>query len=325
MMTYRPPPRSPLYPPLGRSPSSVLIHIFLLISGWILGCSSERNVSLRSVADGGYDNFSSSENFGGYQNMAGTSAGASVSSGDQPGEDEVCIIDLVFAVDNSGSMQEEIRDFRDNVWPQFAQALTNVSGGTASEPFRVAVVDACPNPATFHTSGSSGACNFQSGQPWMVSNTPNLTAEFQCVGDILDTDRQCTGDNDDEQPASSAASAIEMNPGFLRDDALLIVIAITDEDEQPVPTATASDIYNKFNSFKTDPRQLVFLGIGGESECQGQYGSAERADMLIEITNMFSNQQRGVFWNLCQGSLEEGLSKAMSVIGTACDELSDLI
>ena len=62
------------------------------------------------------------------------------------------------------------------------------------------------------------------------------------MGDIYSRDAQCSdgalGD-ENEQPASAALAVLEAArtapEGFLRDDALLIVVAITDEDEQPVP------------------------------------------------------------------------------------------
>jgi len=244
-------------------------------------------------------------------------------------EERLCTIDLVFAVDNSNSMQEEIHDFRMNVWPQFAMALQEVSGGVGGEVFRVAVLDACPDPANFHVFGESGPCNFASGEVWMESDSPNLIEEFQCVGDIWDSDSNCTGNNDDEQPASAAATALEppyiepggRNYGFLRDDALLIVIAITDEDEQPVPSASADLVYQRLIAIKGgDPKKIVFLGIGGARDCNGPYGEADEAVKLQDITGLFMEQGRGVFWDLCEGSLEEGLTEAMTVIDVACDE-----
>ena len=245
-------------------------------------------------------------------------------------EPRLCTIDLVFAVDNSSSMQEEIEDFRLSVWPRFAAALQDLSGGTTGEPFRAAVIDGCPYPATFHVRGQSGPCNFVGGQAWMSSDSPALVTEFQCVGDIWDDDGTCTGNNDDEQPATAAATALappwtdpgEANAGFLRDDALLIVIAITDEDEQPDPAASAEIVYQRLIRVKgDDPRKMVFLGIGGSRSCEGPYGQAREAVTLKALTDLFIAQERGIFWDLCEGNLEDGLGEAMTVISTACDEL----
>ncbi|MBW2261815.1 MAG: VWA domain-containing protein [Deltaproteobacteria bacterium] len=267
---------------------------------------------------------------------AGPSDGAGDTSADSPGDlptdgdERLCTIDLVFAVDNSGSMQEEIRDFRDNVWPALADALLTVSGGAGGDPFRAAVIDACPDPASFHTRGESGECDFESAEVWMESDSSDLEGEFQCVGDIWDGDRSCTGDNDDEQPASAAAEALSSpwtdadgaNFGFVRSGALLIVIAITDEDETPVPDATAADIFDKIVAVKGgDPKKVVFLGIGGASDCSGPYGNADEAVMLKQVADLFIAEDRGIFWDLCGGALADGLTDAMTVIDVACEDL----
>lgn len=241
------------------------------------------------------------------------------------GNDNCKKVDLVFAVDNSSSMSEEKAALSNDVFPAFATALLTVGGGL--EDYRVGVLDACPNPANYHTRGVGGECNFASGQVWMTSDSPNLQQEFACVGNIDSSDMLCSGDNDDEQPASSAAASMEepwrsgANAGFLRDDALLVVIAITDEDEQPVPGMDANGVYNRLIAIKGgDVKRMVFLGIGGGSSCTGAYGTADEAVMTKQLTQLFIDQERGVFWDLCQGQLEDGLTQAMAVIEQACDE-----
>ncbi len=242
----------------------------------------------------------------------------------------ICTIDLVFCVDNSTSMQEEIRAFREDVWPFFAQALIEVSGGVDGSAFRAAVLDACPEPANFHTRGRDGECSFESGEVWMASDSSDLVGEFQCVGDIYTGDAECSGSNDDEQPATVAAISLEPpwhassrpNGGFMRDEALLIVIAITDEDEHPVPSASPGDIYERLIAAKDgDVSKMIFLGIGGRGECEGSYGRAHESVMLMAITDYFIAEDRGIFWDLCGGRLEDGLTEAMDVISDACDEI----
>ncbi len=211
---------------------------------------------------------------------------------------------------------------RNDVFPAFAQALRDVGGGL--EDYRIGVIDACPQPATFHTRGDGGACDFSSNELWMESSSPALTNEFRCVGDIYSGDNSCNGDNDDEQPASAAAASLEQggaNDGFLRTDALLVVIAITDEDEQPTPNANAQQVYDRLVAVKGGAvNKMVFLGIGGSQDCDGVYGSADNAGVLKEVSGLFAAQNQGLFWDLCQGRLEDGLSAAMDVIEEACDD-----
>ena len=137
-------------------------------------------------------------------------------------------------------------------------------------------------------------------------------------------DQQCSGENDDEQPATSVVAALGAggpNPGFRRDDALLIVVAITDEDEQPTGQSDeAEDIYRDLTALAgDDPRRLVFLGIGGESECEVSTGT-RRSDGLQELTGLFEAHDRGVFWDLCRAA-RDGLDEAFRVIENACNDL----
>jgi hypothetical protein len=236
-------------------------------------------------------------------------------------------VDLVFSVDPSSSMAEEMVAMSLEIFPGFAGALLDIGDGL--EDYRVGVIDACPWPANFHTRGeTTGECNFQSGEVWMDSSSTALLDEFECVGDIYHAS-ECTGDNDDEQPASAAAASLEpptittgANAGFLRDDALLVVIAITDEDEQPVPASDAQAVFNRLVATKGDVQRMVFLGIGGGTGgcAEGAYGSADEATLLRQITQLFIDAQRGVWWDLCAGNLEDGLTEAMEVIEQACDE-----
>lgn len=215
---------------------------------------------------------------------------------------------------------------REVVFPAFADALLAVGGGL--EDFRVGVLDACPTPAAYHTQGMAGQCSFASGQVWMESTDPDLADEFACVGDIWSGNSQCRGDSDDEQPASAAAASLESpaadgpNAGFSRDEALLVVVAITDEDEQPDGDATAQEVHDRLVATKGKVENMVFLGIGGKSSCDGVYGSADHASKLEQITQLFAAQGRGVFWDLCDGQLEDGLTQAFEVIESACGEFT---
>jgi hypothetical protein len=220
-------------------------------------------------------------------------------------------------------MTEELDAMRNTVFPAFAQRLRQLGAGL--DDFRVATIDACPAPATFHTRGNGGECNFEGGNPWIESSSSALDAEFACVGDLFIGDQECSGENDEEQPATSSVAVLGQDNGFRRDDALLIVIAITDEDEQPTSgDRSPEEIYaNLAAAAGSDPRRMVFLGIGGASECQGAYGEAERAGRLRDVVGLFEAHDRGVFWDLCQGRLEDGLDQAFRVIEAACEGLCD--
>ena len=156
-----------------------------------------------------------------------------------------------------------------------------------------------------------------------------MQEEFACVGDLLVSDHECTDENDDEQPASSALCGLEdedgLNTGFLRDDAILVVIAMTDEDEQPTIDGVdeMGDLYDRFVALKGGVNNMVFYGIGGSTACEtGLYGGClYAAEQLKSLTDMFIAQDRGVWNDLCATTpLEEGLDEVFAVIEEACDE-----
>ena len=236
-------------------------------------------------------------------------------------------VDVLLAVDNSGSMQEEIAALAGPVFDDFPQQLLAVNGGLLD--FQLGVIDACNDPPYLHNTGDSGDCNFANGANYMVSSNPALQAEYSCVTQLTTSGYngmpdQCSGDNDDEQPANTSADAAldldGMNVGFVRDDAVLLIVAITDEDEQPVPVQNAQAIADKIVAAKTTIENVVFLGIGGDSDCEGPYGGANEAAFLREITQIFVDANRGLWWDLCQGNLEMAFASVVDVVDVACSE-----
>lgn len=226
-------------------------------------------------------------------------------------------IDVVFAIDGSGSMADERQALRDGFFPDFASALLDVGEGI--DDFRVAVLDACPDPANYHTRGAIDAdCSFQSEEVWMDSASTLLTTEFACVGDIYLGDENCDV-GDDEQPASSAATSLEApaatgpNQGFHREDALLVVVAMTDEDEAPTGAAqTAQQIHDRLVTAGGAGTVMVAMGAG--ATC------ASQSTLLQAVSDLFSAEDRGIFVDLCDVPLDDHVTEIATVIDQACDE-----
>jgi hypothetical protein len=301
-----------------------------LLTGLGLGCSGGDDDSEGSTAgSSGFDNpLAGTGAAGGGAGSDGKAGSGTGSLGGEDPDTEICRhVDMIISVDGSSSMTEELQAIRDEVFPAFADRLTQISGGI--EDYRVATLDACPNPANYHTRGQAGECNFAGGNPWIDSFSPTLRDEFQCVGDLFQGDQMCSGNNDDEQPASAIAKSLERefasgaNAGFSRHNALLVAIAITDEDEQPTGSAeSAQEVYERIVKAKGgDPKRIVFLGIGGRRQCLGTYGTAEQASKLRDITQLFEQNGHGVFWDLCQGKLADGLESAYKAIEAGCNDL----
>jgi hypothetical protein len=170
----------------------------------------------------------------------------------------------------------------------------------------------------------------------MSSESPDLSAEYACVTDLTKNGYNGQADqcidsgsfkDDDEQPALTIATALrpgtidDENAGFLRQDSILFVVAITDEDEEFLG-ANANSIYADIVAAKGGiVNNVVFLGIGGQQSCSnGAYGSALNATNLKATTKKFSDVGRGLFWDICDGDLEGAFSAAIEIVDDACFE-----
>jgi hypothetical protein len=57
------------------------------------------------------------------------------------------------------------------------------------------------------------------------------------------------------------------------------------------------------------------LGIGGDRHCpEGPYGKAAPAPTLRAMTDVFIDAGRGVWWDLCQGRLEDAFALAIETL-----------
>ncbi len=237
-------------------------------------------------------------------------------------------VDVIISIDHSDSMYEEIAAMQGPVFDSFPDALLAVNNGL--DDFHLGVMDACNNPAILHDTGmTGGACDFSTGANYMVSTSPNLYDEYQCVADLafngyMNMPDFCSMNNDDEQPGNTAADAInppfadDENDGFLRDDAVLFIVAMTDEDEQPVPFQTPQQIYDKIIDAKGTVDAVVFLGVAGGSNCVGPYGSAQDATNMKALTQLFVDEGHGLFWDLCAGGLEMAFDQVLDAVDSTC-------
>ena len=153
-------------------------------------------------------------------------------------------VDVLFVVDNSNSMEEEQANLAKN-FPRFIQKLEQ-----AKLDYRIGVVSTDLGAGSYSIptcgAGDGGKLRTKPSpylpgcpmpkDPWIeskggVSNVPggDVTAAFSCMARIG------VGGCGFEQTLESAHRALDpklnVNPGFLRPDAALVVVVITDEDD----------------------------------------------------------------------------------------------
>lgn len=277
-------------------------------------------------------------------------------------QDDVCqYVDALFAVDVSGSMTDEIGAMADAMlFASFKDTLLDAGNGLVD--FQLAIMDDQPAFPYYHDNTgqpSFDACNFSTDTNFMSSLSPDFEDEFACifsaaqegfvtVGDYQgpDADTPLPGldylQNASEMPARSAALSVseplaqQVNAGFVREDAVLFVMTISDEDDEvfvdgmleknpPMEDVIEqmTDIHDRLLAAKGgDPAKVVFLGIGAGSEgCVGPYGETIReAEHIKYLASLFEADGQGLFWDLCEGNLEDAILEALVIVDEACDE-----
>ncbi|WP_267687486.1 hypothetical protein [Nannocystis sp. SCPEA4] len=243
-------------------------------------------------------------------------------------------IDVLFAIDGSGSMDEEQNALRGTngmppVFAEFTDALLQEL--TDVEDFHVGVVSSEQGYTAMHTHSNfplmpespETDCGLPPGQRWLVGPSPTFADEFACVA--------ATRSGTEEVTYYNLAEALHdpANAGFLRDDSLLIVVILTDEDTYDFVLTTSVAIRQRIvDAVGGDLDRLVVLAIAGgqgvfempETVCQGVYGDAAPGRRIISITRGF--RERGLFQNICQGDLAATFGGVLDDIVSACAQFN---
>jgi hypothetical protein len=238
-------------------------------------------------------------------------------------------IDLLFVIDNSASMADEQANLAQN-FPKFIALLQQFRDGQVD--FRIGVTTTA-FPASVLSfqiqSGAQGALLQTSDMPqrWLTSDDPQLTKHFETLATVG------TNGAGDEQPLKAArASVVDRvadgtNAGFLRDDALLAMVIITDEDDQstdgtgpldpgnPIPISSFLKSFDEVKGGRTHWTAAVIAGPVAPS-CTSRFGAAVFAGRLLAFDE--AAQGNVVFSSICTGDLSTGLSDALYGFVTAC-------
>jgi hypothetical protein len=179
---------------------------------------------------------------------------------------------------------------------------------------------------------SASDCAFSTGARYMDANEPDLPGAFACAAKVG------TGSSaDTEQPMDAMVAAVSAqgdaatcNDGFLRDDAILVVTFITDEDDAATDGSggTVAGWKQALVSAKGgDESAIVVLGLFGDNDQPGAIcppfdpdaaSGAEPSPRLREFVESFGDH--GVAGSVCAASYQEFFLDAVGIIDTTCDE-----
>ena len=288
-----------------------------------------------------------------------------------PSGDPACDkMDILFVVDDSGSMGEEQTNLGAN-FPRFVAVLDDyiaASGApldyrvgvtTTSKPLTTVIFPSSGSPAPVMrdvADGPRGALLTGRGcemtRPWLERGEPDVAARFACVADV-GTEGALV-----EMPllmwelALTERVADGTNAGFLREDALLAVVILTDEDDcsndadlieiRPEDSSASVGPIDRCDPSSTDLVALdrvlttvdalkgergrwaaAVIAGPGPGPCASEFGTAQDAVRLREFIGRVG--PNGVLSSICEGDLAAPLTQALNTFDAACRRFPPLI
>lgn len=257
-------------------------------------------------------------------------------------------IDFLFVIDDSHSMADEQQRLIDG-FPGFFEGIRE----TIEEfDFHVMVVgtgaqdmsfDPCENRlgAGRVRSGSGEDCglleDYIHGQRYLDESFEDLESAFACIADVG------TDGEGDEKIVWSLADAItehsapgQCNDGFLRDDAILVITVITDEEDNPddrppwgdfddnSPGDPASWAEGLLAAKNGNEDALVMLGLVGDSDLEDgacpmfEYPDGDGAEPARRIRALVESFPYGSWASVCQEDYAGFFNQAVGDIDAAC-------
>ena len=227
-------------------------------------------------------------------------------------------VDVLFVVDNSGSMAEE----QDNLARNFSDFIRGAD--EFQNDFQLGVVT---------TEAQGDQAGWLIGEPRIIRRSPNTEAQFQDhanVGTgslqdehgleaahkaltdpaIFDTGVACQNDGQCQAPDRCYEGFCGgRNRGFIRDDAALELIFLSDEEDQSESTVNFYvDFFKSIKGFRNEARLHAHAIVGADdqgnaSACQSNDGVADAGRRYVEV----AQRTNGTVASICSGDFGNDL------------------
>lgn len=276
-------------------------------------------------------------------------------------------IDFLFIIDNSGSMADEQANLISS-FPGFISSIETKAAELEADDFHIMIVDTdgssnplqaaclmqcqimgtCPtNPTCEFTcpdsvgtgkteDGAAAPCNVQGDQNYMLDDQPDLAETFACIANVG------TDGSGGELQVRALISAISIeynepdgcNEGFMRDDSILVVTIITDEEDSPDDPAGSSPgdpagwKASVIAAKQGNEGGIVMLGLVGDTGTPGAIcdplddSAGEGAEESPRLREFIGSMQNNVLGSVCAPDYTDFFQDAVDLIETTCEEFS---
>ncbi len=247
-------------------------------------------------------------------------------------------VDLLFVIDDSTSMEDE----QSSLIAAFPRFVEDIEEGLATvDSYHVGVVTTdtymhnapgCTGLGHLVTrtggqgSSARNCAPFASGRRYIDETEPDLADKFACAAQVgtrgMPGEAQVGAVLQALNPVNAMAKSC--NTGFVRDDALLVVILISDEDdsESCYPEGcvggtggTPAEWFDEVVALKGGREEnVVMLSIVGGPGAYWDCG-VEEAPNLVDLTKRFSHGSVG---DICHMDYAQYFSGAIDIVGDGC-------
>lgn len=247
-------------------------------------------------------------------------------------------IDFLFVIDNSSSMADK-QETLISSFPGFIEAIQATGEGTERYHVGVVTSDAYQHNTNVPNCRRRGAlvtstdgkdsfgrvCDFGGSRRYL---TPDDAVDFffRCIAQVG------TDGNPLERPVSAAVEAVQprmleegaCNEGFLRDDAILVVVIVTDDpphedsldDTHPEYAEKVSEWHDAVVAAKHgDEQGVVVVGFIPHDNL-GCLPAQHESPNLIDFVESFGD--RGIVHPVCMSDYSEAFEAVVSTIAATC-------
>jgi len=251
-------------------------------------------------------------------------------------------MDILFVIDDSGSMGEEQANLATN-FPLFVDVLNGfVSSANLPIDYHLGVTTTSVTKSWSigglipdSQDGPDGAL-IDNGcampRKWLERDDADVATTFSCVA-------QAVGGANEEMPLEAIRMAVSdrvddgQNAGFFREDALLAVVVLTDENDcsrsdNNFTVGLTDDVCDDLapvDSYIAALDQVTgdrgrwataFIAGLGPGDCSSAFGSADEATRLLDFAAAAG--ENAVTSSICDGDLASALGDALSTFEEAC-------